>query len=149
MTGWRLGYVAGHATYISEIAKVHSHFATCATSFVQAGGVAALEGPQEFIGEMVRAWDRRRQLVTDGFNKVKGLRVAPIEGAFYAFVDARETGVDSIALGERFLQESHVAVVPGSAFGKAGEGHFRISFATSDDLLQKAVDRITNLLGAR
>ena len=61
MTGWRLGYVAGPRPFIDEIAKVHSHSVTYATSFAQAGGVAALTGPQEFIGEMVAAWDRRRE----------------------------------------------------------------------------------------
>jgi aspartate aminotransferase len=149
MTGWRLGYVAGPAAYISELAKVHSHSATCATSFVQAGGVAALTGPQEQIGEMVGAWERRRDLISKGLNAVKGLKVQPIEGAFYAFVDGRETGLDDLALSERILQEAHVAVVPGTAFGAAGAGHFRLSFATSDDLLTASVERISNLLGTR
>ena len=72
MTGWRLGYVAGPKTLIDEIAKVQSHSVTHATSFVQAGGVAALTGPQEFIGEMVTAWDRRRLAVAEGLNRVKG-----------------------------------------------------------------------------
>jgi aspartate aminotransferase len=149
MTGWRLGYVAGPAAFISEIAKVHSHSVTCATSFAQAGGVAALNGPQEFIGEMVSAWDRRRKLITDGLNGVKGLRVSTIEGAFYAFVDGRETGLDSVALSDRILTEAHVAVVPGVAFGESGEGHFRLSFATSDEALATSVARIRVLLGAR
>jgi aspartate aminotransferase len=149
MTGWRVGYVAGDPSFISEIAKVHSHSVTCATSFAQAGAATALTGPQEFIGEMVGAWKRRRDLITDGLNNVKGLKVAPIEGAFYAFVDGRETGLDSVTLSNRLLQEAHVAVVPGVAFGDAGEGHFRISFATSDDLLTTAVERIGTLLGTR
>jgi aspartate aminotransferase len=149
MTGWRLGYVAGPAEFISELAKVHSHSATCATSFVQAGGVAALTGPQEQIGEMVGAWERRRDLVTEGLNAVKGFKVQPIEGAFYAFVDGRETGLDDLALSEKILQEAHVAVVPGTAFGAAGAGHFRLSFATSDDLLAASVERMTNLLGTK
>lgn len=149
MTGWRLGYVAGPAAFIKQIAKVHSHSVTCATSFAQAGGVAALTGPQEFIGEMVAAWDRRRRLITDGLNAVKGLRVPPIEGAFYAFVDARETGLSSLELSDRLLQEAHVAVVPGIAFGEAGEGHFRLSFATDDDSLTKSVERIAKALGTK
>ena len=149
MTGWRVGYVAGDAAFISEIAKVHSHSVTCATSFAQAGAVAALNGPQEFIGEMVTAWKRRRDLVTDGLNNVKGLKVAPIEGAFYAFVDARETGLDSVSLSEKMLLEAQVAVVPGVAFGDAGEGHFRLSFATGDDLLTTSIERIGALLGTR
>jgi len=149
MTGWRLGYVAGPPALISEIAKVHSHAVTCATSFVQAGGVAALSGDQAFIGEMVSAWDRRRKLVTDGLNSVKGLHVPEIEGAFYAFVDGRETGLDDVALADKLLQEGHVAVVPGSAFGDAGAGHIRLSFATSDEALSSSVDRIAGVLGRR
>ncbi|MGC4106472.1 MAG: pyridoxal phosphate-dependent aminotransferase [Thermomicrobiales bacterium] len=149
MTGWRLGYVAGPVPLINQIAKVQSHSITCATSFVQAGGVAALEGDQAAVGEMVAAWDRRRRLVTDGLNAVNGLRVPPIEGAFYAFVDGRETGLDDVTLAARLLDEAHVAVVPGSAFGAAGAGHIRISFATSDEALSTAIDRITSLLGSR
>ena len=149
MTGWRLGYVAGPTPLIAEIAKVHSHSVTCATSFVQVGGVAALEGDQGIIEEMVAAWDRRRQLVTDGLNAVHGLRVAPIEGAFYAFVDGRETGLDDVALAGRLLDEAHVAVVPGSAFGDAGTGHIRLSFATSDEALSTAIQRIGSMLGSR
>ncbi|MGN6031141.1 MAG: aminotransferase class I/II-fold pyridoxal phosphate-dependent enzyme, partial [Thermomicrobiales bacterium] len=133
----------------AEIAKVHSHSVTCATSFVQVGGVAALDGDQGIIAEMVAAWDRRRQLVTDGLNAVTGLRVAPIEGAFYAFVDGRETGLDDVSLAARLLDEAHVAVVPGSAFGAAGTGHIRLSFATSDEALTDAIERIGSVLGTR
>ncbi len=149
MTGWRLGYVAGPKAFISQMAKVNSHATTCATSFAQAGGTAALNGPQEIIGEMVKAWDRRRHLITDGINGIQGLRTNLVEGAFYTFVDAREIDGDSIRLGERILKEAHVAVVPGIAFGDSGEGHFRISFATSDDELKRTVERLTKLFGAR
>jgi aspartate aminotransferase len=149
MTGWRLGYVAGPKAYISQMAKVNSHATTCATSFAQAGGTAALNGPQEIIGEMVKAWDRRRHLITDGINSIQGLRTNLVEGAFYAFVDAREIDSDSVRLGERILKEAHVAVVPGVAFGDSGEGHFRLSFATSDDQLNRTVERLTKLFGAR
>ncbi|MGI8483679.1 MAG: aminotransferase class I/II-fold pyridoxal phosphate-dependent enzyme, partial [Thermomicrobiales bacterium] len=149
MTGWRVGYVAGPPALISEIAKVHSHAVTCATSFAQAGAVAALNGDQSAITQMVTSWNRRRQLITGGLNQVKGLRVQPIEGAFYALVDARECGMDDVALADRLLREAHVAVVPGSAFGDSGAGHFRLSFATSDDALTKAVDRISAVLGKR
>jgi aspartate aminotransferase len=147
MTGWRLGYVAGPKVYMKQIAKVHSHSVTCATSFVQYGGVAALEGPQEFIGEMVTAWDRRRKNLAAGLNEVKGIHCPLVEGAFYAFVDIRGTGMDSLALSDKLLQEAHVAVTPGVAFGEAGEGHVRMSFATSDELLDDAVRRIGDCLG--
>jgi aspartate aminotransferase len=147
MTGWRLGYVAGPREFIAEMAKVNSHATTCATSFAQAGGAAALNGPQEVIGEMVRAWDRRRHLVTDGINSIRGLRTTLVEGAFYSFVDAREIDGDSVRLADRILREVHVGVVPGVAFGEAGEGHFRLSFATSDEELTRTIDRLTTLFG--
>lgn len=147
MTGWRLGYVAGPKPIIAEIEKVHSHSATCATSFVQAAGVVALTGPQGFIDDMVAAWDRRRRFVADGLNAVTGLRCPLVEGAFYAFVDVRETGMTAAAAADLFLREAHVAVTPGLAFGDAGEGHLRLSFATSDDDLARAVDRIGDVLG--
>jgi aspartate aminotransferase len=147
MTGWRLGYVAAPKVFMDEIAKVHSHSVTCATSFAQFGGVAALEGPQEFIGEMVAAWDRRRRAVAAGLNRVKGVSCPLVEGAFYAFADIRGTGMDSMTCADKLLNEAHVAVTPGVAFGEAGEGHIRLSFATSDDLLEKAVQRIGDCLG--
>ncbi|HEX5499217.1 MAG TPA: pyridoxal phosphate-dependent aminotransferase [Thermomicrobiales bacterium] len=149
MTGWRLGYVAGPKQYIAEIAKVHSHSATCATSFVQAAGVAALEGPQDFVGEMVSAWDRRRRHVAAGLDAIDGLHCPLVEGAFYAFVDVRGLGLSSTEAADLLLREAHVAVTPGIAFGAAGEGHVRLSFATSDALLDAAVDRIGAVLGRK
>ncbi|MDQ3044244.1 MAG: pyridoxal phosphate-dependent aminotransferase [Chloroflexota bacterium] len=149
MTGWRLGYVAGPPVLIQEIAKVHSHSVTCATSFSQAGGAAALSGSQAFIGEMVSAWDRRRHAVSNGLNEVRGMRCPLVEGAFYAFVDIRECGVSSLEMAERLLTEARVGVVPGEAFGVAGEGHIRLSFATGDELLCRAVDRIGDTIGRR
>ncbi|MDP9472940.1 MAG: pyridoxal phosphate-dependent aminotransferase, partial [Chloroflexota bacterium] len=143
MTGWRLGYVAGPATFVKQIAKVHSHSVTCATSFAQAGGVAALTGPQEFIGEMVGAWDRRRRGISAGLSAVQDITCPLPEGAFYAFADIRETGMSSIAVADLLLQEAHVAVTPGIAFGDAGEGHIRLSFATADHCLEDSVERIT------
>mgnify|MGYP001001611552 CR=1 FL=1 len=149
MTGWRLGYVAGPRPFIAQVEKVHSHSATCATSFVQEAGVVALTGPQEFIGEMVVAWDRRRRAVASGLNNVKGITCPLVEGAFYAFPDIRATGMSSTEAADLLLREAHVALTPGVAFGEAGEGHLRLSFATSDEELAKAVERITNVLGAK
>lgn len=147
MTGWRLGYVAGPKEFISQMAKVHSHAVTCATSFAQAGGVAALDGPQDVVDEMVRAWKRRRELVAAGINSINGLAFTPAEGAFYAFIDGRQTGLSSTDLAARMLEQAHVAVVPGIAFGDSGEGHVRMSFATSDDALNQTIDRLSDLFG--
>lgn len=149
MTGWRLGYVAGPKTYIAQIEKVHGHSATCATSFVQAAGVVALTGPQEFITEMVSAWDRRRRNFSAGLSGCKGITCIPAEGAFYAFADIRESGMSSTEMADFLLKEAHVALTPGNAFGAAGEGYIRMSFATSDELLAGAVDRIAAVMGTR
>ncbi len=149
MTGWRLGYVAGPRPYLEQIEKVHSHSVTCATSFVQKAGVVALTGPQEFIGQMVTAWDRRRRDLADRLDRMSGIKCPLVEGAFYAFADVRETGMSSTQAADLFLQEAHVAVTPGIAFGASGEGHVRLSFATSDDLLNAAADRIERVLGRR
>ena len=147
MTGWRLGYVAGPQPFMQQIEKVHSHSVTCATSFVQKAGVVALNGPQEFIGQLVAAWDRRRRNLAERLNAVNGVSCPLVEGAFYAFADIRGTGMTSTQAADLFLQEAHVAVTPGVAFGAAGEGHLRLSFATSDDLLEDAADRIGRVLG--
>ena len=149
MTGWRLGYVAGPGSFLQQIEKVHSHSVTCATSFVQKAGVVALNGPQEFIGQMVSAWDRRRRNLAERLNSVNGITCPLVEGAFYAFADIRGTGLTSTQAADLFLQEAHVAVTPGVAFGGAGEGHVRLSFATSDELLDVAADRIGQALGLR
>jgi aspartate aminotransferase len=132
---------------MEQIEKVHSHSVTCATSFVQKAGIVALTGPQEFIGEMVTAWDRRRRNLAAGLNRIKGVSCPLVEGAFYAFADVRGTGLTSAQATDLFLQEAHVAVTPGVAFGAAGEGHVRLSFATSDEALAQAVDRIGAILG--
>jgi aspartate aminotransferase len=149
MTGWRLGYVAGPGSFLQQIEKVHSHSVTCATSFVQRAGVVALNGPQEFISQMVSAWDRRRRNLAERLSAINGISCPLVEGAFYAFADIRGTGMSSTQAAELFLQEAHVAMTPGVAFGAAGEGHVRLSFATSDELLAAAADRIGQVLGLR
>lgn len=98
---------------------------------------------------MVEAWDRRRRAVASGLNNVKGVTCPLVEGAFYAFPDIRATGMSSSDAADLLLREAHVALTPGVAFGQAGEGHLRLSFATSDEELAKAVERITSVLGAK
>ena len=143
MTGWRLGYVAGPADIISEVLKVQQHTVGCASSFAQRGGLAALTGPQEPIAAMTAEYEARRDLLVAGLNRLPGVECAAPEGALYAFPDIRGTGRgDSARFTEWLLREAGVAVTPGSAFGEGGEGHVRLSFATSRDVLAEAVDRI-------
>jgi aspartate aminotransferase len=146
MTGWRLGFLAAPAPIVKQILKVHSHSVTCAASFSQRGAVVALNGPQDFIGQMVAAYDRRRRLVTDGLNAIPGVRCALPQGAFYSFPDIRGTGLSSAECAELLIEQGGVAVTPGSAFGPAGEGFIRLSYATSDELLASAIQRMGEVL---
>ncbi|MDQ6602762.1 MAG: pyridoxal phosphate-dependent aminotransferase, partial [Chloroflexota bacterium] len=142
MTGWRLGYVAAPRDLVTQIATIHSHTATCATSFAQVGGAAAYDGPQECITAMNIAYDRRRRLVADGLSALPGITCPLPEGAFYAFADIRGTGLSSTEFATQLLQSQYVAVTPGDAFGPAGAGYVRLSVANSDAMLAKAVERI-------
>ncbi len=146
MTGWRLGFLAAPRPIVNQILKIHSHSVTCATSFGQRGAIAALDGPQEIINQMVVAYDRRRHLVADRLNAIPGVRCALPQGAFYAMPDIRGTGLTSAECAELLIAEGEVAVTPGNAFGAAGEGFVRLSFATSDDELTRAVARMSEVL---
>jgi aspartate aminotransferase len=142
MTGWRLGYVAGPVEIVKQIMKIHSHSVTCATSFAQRGAVAALNGPQDFIGEMVTAWNRRRKLMVDGLNKITGFHCPMPEGAFYALADVSGTGKNGSDVAEILINDARVGVTPGVAFGEASSNHIRMSFANSDELVEEAVKRM-------
>ncbi|MCH9705562.1 MAG: pyridoxal phosphate-dependent aminotransferase [Proteobacteria bacterium] len=155
MTGWRIGYAAGDATIIKAMQKIQSQSTSNPCSIAQAAAQAALESGTECLGEMLHAFDRRRQLVTDGLNSIPGIHCPTIEGAFYAFADAKEAiaqaaaagkiaAATDLALSEYLLEQAEVAVVPGSAFGC--DNCFRISFATSDENLEKAIQRISAAL---
>jgi aspartate aminotransferase len=142
MTGWRLGYVAAPRDLVKQIATIHSHTATCATSFAQVGGTAAYDGPQDCIAMMNAAYDRRRRFVSEGLSALPGITCPLPEGAFYAFADIRGTGLSSTDFAKQLLDSQFVAVTPGDAFGPAGTGYVRLSVANSDEMLARAVERI-------
>lgn len=145
MTGWRLGYLAGPPALVKEIGKIQEQTATCAPSFVQVGGVAALEGPQEPVARMTAEYERRRNFFVQMLNDIPHVSCFVPEGAFYAF-PRFELGLDSIQLADMLLEKARVAGTPGSAFGAAGEGHVRFSFATSPEVLETAARRIKEML---
>jgi aspartate aminotransferase len=151
MTGWRIGYAAGPAYIMKAMEILQSQSTSNPTSISQVAAQAALEGPQECIEPMVKAFIERHEYVVDRFNHMRGIKCIKAGGAFYAFPDARNTinnlhkegkikEATDMALSEYLLEQFGVAVVPGSAFG--AEGYFRISFATSMDNLKNALDRI-------
>ena len=155
MTGWRIGYAAGPAYIIKAMEILQSQSTSNATSISQHAAVAALSGSQDCIKPMVAAFKERHAYVVARFNAMPGLSCLMAGGAFYAFPDARAAIANlhkagkinvasDMALAEYLLEKFDVAVVPGSAFG--AEGYFRISFATSMDNLQEALDRIEKAL---
>lgn len=140
MTGWRLGYVCARPDIFKGMLKIQSHSVSSATSFVQHGGIAALEGPQEPITEMVDMFKARRDLLVDGLNAI-GIKCQKPGGAFYAFADVSEYG-NGDAITEKLLTDAHVAVTPGSAFGESGKDFIRISYAASLERIQEGLERI-------
>ena len=142
MTGWRLGYIAAPADIIKEILKVQQQLVTCAASFTQVAGQAALAGGPQAITNMVAEYDRRRQVITAALNEIPGVTCPLPEGAFYFFPRVDYKGMDSMELAKHLLDKAHVAVTPGSAFGQAGEGCIRLTYAISLENLQEAVKRL-------
>ncbi len=142
MTGWRLGYIAAPVDLVKEILKVQQQLVTCAASFTQVAGQAALAGGPQAINNMVAEYDRRRQLITAALNEIPGVTCPLPEGAFYFFPRVDYKGMDSMEIAKYLLDQAHVAVTPGSAFGQAGEGCIRLTYAISLENLQEAVKRL-------
>jgi aspartate aminotransferase len=147
MTGWRLGYLGAPAALCAQILKVQQHVVTCAPAFVQAAGVAALEGPQRCVAEMAAEYDRRRRFMTDALNCLPGVHCPLPEGAFYLFPRVTYRGMDSNALAKFLIEEAHVAVTPGAAFGKTGTQNIRLTFATSMANLRQAGEQLNAAMG--
>lgn len=152
MTGWRVGYAAGPAPLVKAMATIQSQSVTSVCSIAQAAAVAALNGPQDHVARFRQAFERRRDLVVDGIKRVAGLTLAPPEGAFYAYIGCADVigrktpkGVvleDDAAVATYLLTEGRVASVPGAAYGLSP--YFRISTATSEEVLTEAIARISD-----
>ncbi len=142
MTGWRLGYAAGPEEVIDPMINLQSHSISNTTSFVQKAGLAALEGDQSFIKGRVDEFRARRDLIVGLLNEIPGVECMLPEGAFYAFPDFRSIEEDSLRLSERLLDEARIAAVPGVAFGDAGEGFLRFSYAMSREKILEGMTRI-------
>jgi aminotransferase len=141
MTGWRIGWMAAPADLIEGILKIHQYTIMTAPTVAQdAALVAIVEGEPE-VERMLAEYDRRRRLVVDGLNGM-GLETFEPRGAFYAFPRITSTGLDAETFSRRLLEEEHVAVVPGGAFGPSGEGHVRACYATSFERLEEALVRM-------
>jgi aspartate aminotransferase len=155
MTGWRIGYAAGPEYLIKAMTKIQSQGTSNPCSIAQAAAQAAIEAGTDCVEPMLEAFARRRSMVSEKLNAIDCVDFPPIEGAFYAFASAeaaitklyeagRISAQTDLAFCDYLLENAGVAMVPGSAFGC--ENCFRLSFATADNLLEQAVERIGNAL---
>jgi aspartate aminotransferase len=145
MTGWRLGWLLAPKPIVQEVAKVQEHTITCATAFAQKAGVVALRGPDEPLRAMVTEFRARRDLIVSELARIDRVTCFEPAGAFYVFPKF-DVPMDDRALGERILHDAKVAVTPGSAFGEAGAGHLRFSYAASRETIKEGVRRIGDIV---
>ncbi|CAA9465901.1 MAG: Aspartate aminotransferase [uncultured Solirubrobacteraceae bacterium] len=146
MTGWRCGYACVPEALLEPLTRFLVNCTSCVPPFVQHAGVAALEGPQDEVAAMLAEFRVRRDVVVDGLNALPGVTCRTPQGAFYAFpnVSGVPLGADDLAV--RLLEEAGVAVLAGSAFGRAGQDHLRISYAASREQLAEALRRMEDFL---
>lgn len=145
MTGWRLGYICGPREILSQLYKIHQYGIMCAPTISQAAALVALEECDDSVVAMREEYDRRRRMVVDRLNAM-GLTTFEPEGAFYVFPNITSSGLSSEEFCMQLLEKKSVAIVPGNAFGEAGEGHARISYSYSVEHLNTALDRIEEFL---
>jgi aspartate aminotransferase len=146
MTGWRIGYALGPREWIKAMTCVQSHSTSNPTSISQQAAIEALTGPQDSVAQMLKAYSERRDWLIPALNDLPGVTCATPEGAFYAFPNVKGTGLTSEELTTRLLEQAHVAVTPGDAFG--APGYLRLSYATSLEKLEAGVERIRGVLAA-
>jgi aminotransferase len=149
MTGWRIGYIIAEKKLSATLRNLHYYATLCPNAISQKAAYAALTGPQDCVQEMVTEYNRRRRYVLSELDKIKKLRCATPKGAFYVFPEFSSFEKSDEALAQYLLNEAKVATAPGSGFGKAGEGHLRISYSVSYEQLKEGIERIKRSLERR
>ena len=141
MDGWRVGYLIGPKDLMKQALKMHQHILSCPNTFVQEGARIALTSSQECVKEMVKEFDRRRKLMMSYFDDLD-IAFKPPQGAFYVFPNIEKFGMNSEEFCDFLLNKARVAVVPGSAFGRLGEGYARFSYTNDHELIKEGMERI-------
>ena len=144
MTGWRMGYGVMRADLATHIARLMTNSSSCTASFSQIAGIEALCGPQESVDVMRAEFQKRRDIMVGGLNKIKGFSCRSPKGAFYVFPNITKTGWPSKKLADALLDDAGVAALSGTAFGDFGEGYLRFSVANSIENIEKALDRVND-----
>jgi len=147
MTGWRLGWGVWPENLVEYVFKFCVNNHSCVNTAAQYGAIAALEGPEDHLNNMMKEFIIRRKLIVDGLRSLKGVECSLPGGSFFAFPNVKETGMNGEEFAERCLQEAGVAIIPGTAFGKFAKDNVRFNFATSQDNISQALEKINNMLG--
>jgi aspartate/methionine/tyrosine aminotransferase len=147
MTGWRLGYGIMPAPLAERVELLLTHSVGCTASFTQVAGLEAVNGPQETVDIVVAEYRRRRDALVAGLNAISGVRCRLPQGAFYVFPNVASFGRPSNWLAEYLLEEAGVALLPGTSFGKHGEGYLRLCFANSLENILAALEQMREALG--
>src|SRR5829696_10095531 len=146
MTGWRMGYAIVPESLVKTYSQLIINTISGVATFAQVGAVEALIGQQDDVDAMVVEFRARRDLIVDGLNAIPGIECRRPSGAFYVFPSIAGTGLSGADLAEKLLQEAGVCVLPGSAFGRYGDDHIRISYANSQENLTEALARIRTVV---
>ena len=154
MTGWRMGWSiwpnsAESGRLYDKVRKLAVNCWSCVNAPSQYAGIAAIDGPQDEVEKMMRAFDRRRKVVVEGLNRLPGVSCVTPKGAFYAFPNVAATGWKAKKLASALLEEAGVALIGGPDFGVLGEGYVRLSYANSEENILRALDRMAAFLNAR
>jgi aspartate/methionine/tyrosine aminotransferase len=142
MTGWRLGSVIAPKTVAERMMMLLQTTSSCVSTFIQRAGIAAIEGNQSPVRDMMAAYQRRRDLLVQGLNAIPGIQCHLPGGAFYAFPNISSFGLSSEEFADVMLEKANVALLPGSNFGSQGEGFVRMVYASSESNIQMALERI-------
>jgi aminotransferase len=145
MTGWRIGYAAAPADILKGLVRIHQYTIMSAPTTAQRAAIEALQGDQEYVEAMRSEYNRRRKLIVSGLKEL-GLSTFEPHGAFYAFPNIGASGMDDETFAQKLLDEERVAVVPGSAFGEAGAGFVRCSYATAYEQIEEALKRMERFM---
>jgi aspartate aminotransferase len=144
MTGWRIGYLGAPVDIAEAISKIQDHSTSNPVSISQKAALAALNAPDDFVRNMCQEFQKRRDYIAARLRKIKKIGFLLPQGAFYIFCDISRTGLDSLTFANRLLEEASIAIIPGDGFGR--DDYVRLSFATSMEQIEKAMDRLEGWL---
>ena len=142
MTGWRIGGITAPKELVERMALLLETTSSCVSPFIQRGAIEAMKGSQHEIDEMCKILRKRRDLMVEGINKINGISCLLPKGAFYVFMNIKDTGLSSEDYSFKLLHEAGVATCPGSFFGPSGEGYVRFCYAGSEDLIKEGIKRL-------